>query len=485
MPRPRGAGDAARICHAKKGSKCICQICLCGRHSCPYYQPEWQMTPAEKQSTEYKEMFYPKGDGRQPSCKPLRNNDPVQEAMEDLTIQRQDFRGQFTPRPDSFKPDLDYRGPCQPIEGNTTYNVDFPPKEGHKRKAIKPQGKITDHRAPLCDKTQNRVSFRPYNPAEAADAKPPACRPANGLHDVEQPMNSDTTNRVDFCRKPICVNRVHAPHDLHTSDQPLDDRTMYRHDYPAKEPPCKETVRLPEWQPPLVKMDGRTIQRTHFTPKQPDWNPSYKPVHQYERPEQPMDDRTTQKDSFKPNCPREKEEYPWMKKQPYRGPCAPLDANSIYVADFGPKKGHRPPPAKPPAGPIKDRSPLLDATTYRKDFVPRAQDRTLSCKPDREYAPPERPIDSDTTYKNDYAGCPGRRPDPYLPNTGIPSGTPMDLRTTHKMTFVPLRCPAEGLSSRENPCYSFVNCKGEHEVFEKSQDPMCETLQSGFQPQLG
>ena len=442
------------------------------------------MTPTEKQSTEYKEKFYPKGDGRQPPCKPLKSVDPVKEPMEDLTIQRQDFTGRTAPRPPAFKPDLDYRGPCQPLEAETTYVVDFPPRAGSKRSPIRPQGKITDQRAPLCDKTQNRVSFRPYAPDEAAEAKPAACRPRQGLHGVEQPLSTDTTNRSDFCRKPICVNRVRAPHDMHKSDQPLDDRTMYRHDYPAKQPPCMETVRLPAWQPPTVRMDGQTTQRTHFTPKCPDVNASFKPNRQYEQPCQPMDDRTTQKESFQLYGPRHKEEYPWMKKKPYDGPCAPLNSDTIYRGDFGPKDGRRPPAARPPAGPVQERSPLLDATTYRQDFVPRERDIAVSCKPGREYAPPERPLDSDTTYKGDFVGRPGRRPPAFVPRAGRVSDTPMDLRTVHKSTFVPLRCPAEGLSTRQNPCYQFVDCKSEHELFETTADPMCDTLQSGFQPQL-
>ena len=461
MPN-RGRGDNRPACHKqlKKGVKCICQICMCGRHSCPYHQKEWQMTPAEKQSTEYKEKFYPKGVGRQPSCKPQKNADVVKGPMEDLTIQRQDFTGRTAPRATAFKPDLDYSGPCQPLEAETTYVVDFPPRAGSKRSPIRPKGKISDQRAPLCDRTQNRVAFRPYAPDEAAEAKPAACRPQQGLHGVELPISADTTNRADYCRKPICVNRVRAPHSMHKSDQPLDDRTMYRHDYPAKQPPCMESVRLPAWQPPTVPMEGQTTQRTHFTPKCPEVNSSFKPNRQYEQPCQPMDDRTTQQESVPAVRTAPEGGIPVDEETAVRWAVrAPLNSDTIYRGDFGPKAGRRPPAARPPAGPVQERSPLLDATTYRKDFVPREREVAVSCKPDREYAPPERPLDSDTTYKGDFVGCAGSRPPPFVPRAGQQSDTPMDLQTVHKSTFVPLRCPAEGLSTRHNPCYQFVDCK--------------------------
>ncbi|KAF6037077.1 FAM154B [Bugula neritina] len=115
--------------------KCICQICVCGRHRCPH-RPFTAKGSGPCAFSEYHDEYKKKNGGKLPSFKPthqpIKNSDP----MSDKTTQRVDFIKHPGMRP-VFRQPEQYIKPGGDIDTMTSYKKDYVPKDVAPPKAFR------------------------------------------------------------------------------------------------------------------------------------------------------------------------------------------------------------------------------------------------------------------------------------------------------------------------------------------------------------
>ncbi|XP_069482072.1 stabilizer of axonemal microtubules 1 isoform X1 [Ambystoma mexicanum] len=424
--------------------KCICQICICGRHHCPHL-PTKIFDALEKPCliSEYVDQYLCRQSQPTKSFKPcrlyeepttkmdglttfreayiphkvvipkFRHQDkykPNNEAMDMLTTYKQEYNPYCVQKTASFRPA--YHRPTNNIKMDTvaTYTDDYKPWNEPKRDSMKPDntyrppgeafatsttfGDACEFKGPAYTKSCRpdntpRISTTPFdNVSNYKDAyishqvQKPKFHIADVWRPCLHPFDGLTINQRDFRGQPGDPAKSTKPENTRKKyDIPFCPSTECQDAYTKMPIQCRFHKKYPTYIPPVLKMDMVTTNQCAYTEHRIQIPKSFRPVHHGGRDDVPFEGRSVMKDDYRQ----------WS-----------------YT---------RVPPVKPDQMLHLSDEPLECMTTSRINYVPHPPAHTLSCKPVGTSARHSEPMDAESMYCTTYTPkqivlCPARFKDP-------------------------------------------------------------------------
>ncbi len=370
-----------------------------------------------------------------------------------------DYR-RWTPQLNERKgPDVTYRPPSAPFQGNSNYTTDFQPKPLCPPRSLKP-AEIAHDTGPFDDTTgykqeyikhalppkyqkerqkweRNTVpldglsSYAKEYVKKQAD-KTQSCKPENNPYQSTAPMDDDTTHRVDYKKWPHERPYVHQPDQWVKPEGNFDFGTTTGIDYPRKVGSPAKPRKPVERKGAPGKFEGLPTYKNDYRkwetegPFRPQKDSGYVP------PEAPFEGQSTQKRDFIGyKAPPRQSMKPTENAV---GSDQPFDDTTGYKQEYI-RHAMAPRPPKEQKTWAPNPAKMDGLTNYTKDFVPKQAGKMPSCKPDQGGYQSDAPFDDKTTQKVDYQKWPTERPFQYQPDVyRKPDGT-FDFNTTHNIDF--------------------------------------------------
>lgn len=428
-------------------SKCVCQICTCGRHYCKHL-PTSFMGKGEKpcRLTEYnakfKEHKLNKVEPFRPEIKPLPEG-----KMENKTVQRVDFQPYTVEKPWVRQLEV-WKKPPGNMEGLTSYKKEFTGKH------ISPPLAIRHDAMPsVSGKFQGEPTYKSdYKKWDASPmvkfSQPSTWRPPSQKLDGESTFSRDFRYSYEPPRKSLKPANA-----AHTSDAPLDDKTGYRTSYIEYPLPPKYQKEKEQYSVPQVPLDDLTTFKRDFQgqggPRMQSCRPEVKAMASGD----PFQDMTTFKNDFKA-WPIEKP-YCHLPDQ-YMKPPGKLEHDTTHklaYREFPIKRtlGFRPASANKQVGNFDGK------TNYSIDFKPwEVSPMKVSVR--HHYVPPVNPFKGISTQKAHFVEHPINVAKSYRPQVTYESNNaPLEDKTMYRREFTPKEvplCPATLLENDAGP-FSF------------------------------
>lgn len=427
-------------------SKCICQICTCGRHYCKHL-PTSFMSKGEKQqqcrlteyNAKYKEHELYKVEPFRPKIKPLPEG-----KIEDKTIQRVDFQPYPVEKP-WVRPQEVWQKPPGNMEGLTSYKKEFTGRH------ITPPLPIRHDAMPtVSGKFQGEPTYKSdYKKWDASPmvkfSHPSSWRPPSQKLDSESTFTRDFQYSYEPPRKSLKPSNT-----AHTSDAPLDDKTGYRTAYIEYPLPPKFQKEKEQYCPPQVPLDGLTTFKRDFQGQGGRRMLSCKPETKVLTSEDPFQDMTTFKNDFKA-WPTEKPYF--HQPEQYIKPPGKLEYDTTHKLTYrefpiNRAVGFRPPSAQKQVGNFDGK------TNYSLDFKP-WEVSPLKVTIKHQYVPPVAPFKGISTQKAHFIEHPINVTKSFRPQaTYQSSSAPLDDGTMYRTEFTPKEvplCPAALLETGAAP----------------------------------
>nr|XP_033775401.1 stabilizer of axonemal microtubules 2 [Geotrypetes seraphini] len=422
-------------------TKCICEICTCGRHHCPHKTRIYGKEDQPCLLTEYVEK-YPQYVSCIPpqSLKPKSAYQPERGRMDDITTFRSDYIPYDVPRffrvPQEYKPKsgqvdygTTYRNHYNPhkVEPITlarpvqrkhslggkydtvpTYRDDYRQWDGERREPIK-QGQSIP---PPTGKFAHSTTFQDEY-IDKGLVPTISCKPPNRTKPCMIPFNGATSHRLSYVPHGPQPRYVKPKEEYKPSSQPLEDITTHRLNFKGI---IGELAKSCKPEHGKIGSDVRFEGTTEFHDSYPPWSVSLPQFHKfpdYIPPSTPMDaDTTTHIDyiqhRFSPVAP--------IKPVSQRKPSGPFQSSTTMREDFRAWDSSRQGIIKRDEQIPKPDGKFDGLTTFQSHFVPHEITLTESCKPLSIYHPPV-PFEGGTMYRAHYTPkkaeiCPASYPSP-------------------------------------------------------------------------
>ncbi|ELK18321.1 Protein FAM154B [Pteropus alecto] len=412
-------------------TRCLCQICTCGRHRCPQgttriYEHSGVYCP----TTEYLEKYPTYG-----SVLPAQSLKPKQEfrgyraKMEGITTFKSDYRPyEITPQPrhvpEKYKPkqgDMDL---------GTTYKRDFNPHKTQPVAIVRPlerqrvkKGKLDtvptykdDYRAWDVPKSELYKPEQSYYPPTVKfgnsttfqdDFVPQKIQPRQSFKPssvVERspvPFHADTSHRLDYVPHQLDSKSPRPKEVYRPAEQPFDDLTTHRRDFQGLAGESTKSCRPTDAGVTRhARFEGSTEFRDSFQP----WEippPRAREVHAHIPPTGTMQLHSTSHLDYVPYQARRV--VPVRPISHRRIDHLPFQGKSTTKEDFPAWESCRPGPIKKQPQ-IPNPSGKFDGlSTFRCHYVPHAPIPTESCKPSQAPFRSTGPLDAVTTYAVEFA----------------------------------------------------------------------------------
>lgn len=229
------------------------------------------------------------------------------------------------------------------------------------------------------------------------------------------------------------------------SDQPFNDGTSYKIDYPKKPLPPRDMREKPVYKINKEPLDGLSSYMKEFIPKEGVKLPSCKPDNTQIRSDAPFHDETTQKLDYQ-KWPMEK---PYVRVQnAYVKPMGDMEKETTTHLDYNKKPLEPHPPARPmerKAAPGK----FFSDTTHNLDFKRWSPIQNNRVKKSSEYVAPDAPFEGKSNYNADYtkkAGGPRASMKPA--EAAKMSDAPFDGTTAYNQDYIKKAMPARELKEK-------------------------------------
>ncbi|KAF5906193.1 stabilizer of axonemal microtubules 2, partial [Clarias magur] len=410
--------------------RCVCEICICGRHRCTK-QPTALYTKGCQNCvvTEYTEK-YPGYKSYQPrkSLKPKPEERRDRERMDGTTTFRSDFVAyEVSPRPGKKRaeyqpsqgvidlattynqefgpykiervlpllPKERMRGPSGKVDTVPTYKEDFPEWEITRRELTKP--KASYH--PPTEKFGNATTFQDdFIPRGLVPRE--SFKPSYVAKQSNVPFDGLTSNQVDYIPHPVDVHLVKAPCEYKPSDEPMEGLTTHRHDFQGQPVQMTKSCK-PEY---VAVSSGATFQSsTEFRDRFQPWAVSPLRVQnklEYRSPTEEMDLNTTTGTTFvkhnvQPFVPSRPQSRPVCSSVPFQG-------NTTMKEEFKAWKAQRQDIIRKPQEIHRNSGKMEDMSTFRAHFVQHQLQPSVSCKPLAAPLRSGEPMDDETMYRAEF-----------------------------------------------------------------------------------
>ncbi|KAK7115513.1 stabilizer of axonemal microtubules 2-like [Littorina saxatilis] len=421
--------------------KCICEICVCGRHRCPH-RPHVSFGGNDKPCmlTEYATTYHQHPIHPRQSCKPTMRAVDSDAPIEDKTTNRVDYVRHPVERPYHHAPDA-YKKPAGEHDLMTSYTKDYPEKRVDPAKAIRHDGQR---------QVQSKFEGEPTYTSDYRNwdmGKPTRFGPQSAWEPPKDKFEGQSTFTRDYRRYNEPPRQPLRPHDgAVMSDTPFDGTTGYREEY-IRHPLGARFVKEREtYKPTGVPMDGLTTFTRDFRGQPGELTKSFKPNGQAAISDAPFEDGTTFKNDYR-KWPAERP-YHHMPDQ-YRKPEGDMDMNTTNRITYKQHPLQRHAAIKPSCGRVMDAGQFEGITNYTSDFKPWEINRVHpTMRP--EYQPNDAPFQGISTQKAHFIQHPVNLTHSFKPANAAMASGPFDDGTMYRMEYVPKAtepCPAAVLET--------------------------------------
>ncbi|XP_049708461.1 stabilizer of axonemal microtubules 2 isoform X1 [Elephas maximus indicus] len=444
-------------------SRCLCQICTCGRHRCPHgntriYENSGMPCP----TTEYLEKYPTYGNVLPPqSLKPKQEFRAYRGKMEGITTFKSDYRPYEIVKQPCHIPE-EYKPKLGEIDIGTTYKRDFNSYKVQPVAKVQPlerqqikKGKLDtvptykdDYRAwdiqkselykpeetyhPPTVKFGNLTTFQDdYVPQEVKPRQ--SLKPSSVVKRSTIPFNGDTSHRLDYVPHQLEFKFARPKEVYKPTSQPFEDLTTHRNDFQGL---VGETAKI--------------------------CKPAY--------------NRVTQSAQFEGSTEFQESFQPWeipppvVKKIPeYVPPAGTMQLSSTSHLDYVPYLANRVVPIRPVSYRRNNNFPFQGKSTTKEDFPAWESCRPEIIKRHQQIPSPSGKFDGLSTFRSHYVQhelIPTESCKPV--NVALRSSIPFDDVTMYSTEYTPKKqeiCPA---SYPSPPGYIFENTNSQgHKFFRK------------------
>lgn len=273
------------------------------------------------------------------SYKPIEIYRKPDRGIETGTVNRLSYRP-WDPVPKEVYPWMEkarYRQPERPVDAFTVYRASYLPNESveRARPCIPERRAFTfADRLPMDAATIYRESYRI---ACEGICKPERVKRTENILLSNAPMSRDTTFRCSYTgvggERPAPYRPVRKSL---AGSGPMQSVTTQRHDFTRKPFVSTENFRPRPYLPSSDhKMDDVTTFRASYRPNETyERAPSYKPMSVYRPPDSSMDSETINRSSYRAWDPIPKQEIPWKTADLYRRPEGRIDGTTVYRGSY-------------------------------------------------------------------------------------------------------------------------------------------------------
>ncbi|RDD42370.1 Stabilizer of axonemal microtubules 2 [Trichoplax sp. H2] len=392
-----------------KKTRCICQICTCGRHRCPHKPITAKKTPLKDcLITEY-QTSYKQNEGFQPPqpVKPMEMSRPQTSPMDLTTTNRVDYKVYNVQLPPP-KNQVTFETPQGPLYLESTYRNVYTAKSITKEKSYKTRSEYIVPAAKFNGSTVNRDSFKTWSVAPRKAIKPDYDKTCALIVFDNDDGRSDgkSTAQVDFPKyavaRPVIVKPVISSYQ---SGGEFDSNTIHRLCYTAKQVPIFRHKVAEKYKPHAGEMESLTTHKQDFIQHRCSPVTTCKPPEKSHISDEKSHYTTTNRETFKAWDVRRPMYMDQMEQ--YKIPDKPMEFNTVsrstYVhhENFEKRSANKP---QPVAVSSDNRQPFQGLTTSRSAYQPWETSRPQPNREQRIYAPPQDKFNGESTHRACFQG---------------------------------------------------------------------------------
>lgn len=463
-------------------SKCICQICTCGRHRCPHNRGTIGSEPvkAQCQLSEYQCAYetLPKQAPRETIYPPMRrhtSNTPMQ-----ISTMYKDTYVKHEHQSKIMSPKREFVPPTKPMSVISTYTQDYMGEPGKRPGNFKPDNMYHASATKFHNKTIYRVSYDGHSPEDWKLCRASPIRHKECIAKNNGKFEGTSTMKDDFKKheNPEKAELILPKPEENPQSAKFVSDTTYKLEFIRKRPePATSCHPNAEYKPSNVPFVGTTTFMRDYQPHpNPKRQPCYKPQSEYQPCKSKFENKSTASTAYQ-RWPVQKLEKPvWAKQKSYEKPQIAFVKSSSYQDDFQrPGSGHVRAQLKPQKDELtleQSRSSTINnfrhTTHYREQFTEyQDADRPKSFKITQVYESPKEPVLGESIYQAKYTGQQSERPKKCIPvvESDNYERKSMTFATTYKETYKgeqQLECPAKTLKDHE------LTAKNGHQFVEPS-----------------
>ncbi|XP_028391048.1 stabilizer of axonemal microtubules 2-like [Dendronephthya gigantea] len=427
-------------------TRCICQICTCGRHKCVHH-PDVQVRPRSKcLLSEYRDTYrnvaVPRTMPIKPDGAPKFSNEPVEgKTTNNMTYIPHQVQ------PPSKREKEEYRKPQGDVEKTSSYTYDYIPHRTNPAATAKPMEKYVASQGPFDDGTTHNHTYIPW---DLHDTMVKSMKPDNSLKATDGKMASKSTHQLDFPgHYGARTQPINPPAPaFRLSSAPMDGKTTTKVDYTKKDirprTAMKPTYEYPTDRPPL---DDMTTCNRDFTWQDGKPATSFKPPAALMKSGVPFDGDTSYQNTFK--------QWPLTKREPrekeiYQPPATKFDGTTSFQRDYVKHPLCRAKLAKPDVYAFASKQPIDDSTEHNDAYKQWNVGLPDRVRKNDKYLAPTTKFDGRTNYQSHYTGDFAPPAEQVKPLVNARTKGDMEFKTSYKDTYKgrrPPSCPAKYLSS--------------------------------------
>ncbi|KAM5291585.1 stabilizer of axonemal microtubules 2 [Glossophaga mutica] len=444
-------------------SRCLCQICTCGRHRCPHETTRiYENSGVYCPTTEYLEKYPTYGNVLPAqSVKPKQGFRAYGGKMEGMTTFKSDYRPYEIARQPRRAPE-EYKPKEGQIDLDTTYKQDFNSHEVQPVALVRPSERPQVKKGKLDTVPTYKDDYRAWDIQRSELSKPqqsycpPTVKFGNSTTFQDDYGPQELQPRQNF--KPICA--VKPP------TAPFHGDTSHRLDYVPYQLESKSARPKEAYRPPAQPFEDLTTHRCAFQGLLGESAKICRPAHTRVTQNAPFAGSTEFRDSFQPwEIPA-----PDVRKVPeYVPPPGAMQLHSTSQLDYVPHQAARVAPIRPASHRRSKRCPFQGTSTMKEDFPAWASPRRGLIKQQQQLPHPSGTFDGVSTFRSHYVPhklVPTESCQP--PNAPFRSSGPFDSVTMYSTEYAPKKrevCPAS-YPSPPGYVYETTNPRG-HRFFRR------------------
>ncbi|XP_005381513.1 PREDICTED: stabilizer of axonemal microtubules 2 isoform X2 [Chinchilla lanigera] len=444
-------------------SRCLCQICTCGRHHCPHgttriYESSGVFWP----TTEYSEKYPTYGNVPPPqSLKPKQEIRACCGKMEGITTFKSDYRPYEIVRQSRHIPE-EYKPKQGKIDLGTTYKQDFKSYKVQPVAILRSLERQQVKKGKLDTVPTYKDDYRSW---DVQKSEP--CKPEQTYHPPTVKFGNTTTFQDDYVPQKTKPRESFKPSSVPIhSTAPFNGDTSHRLDYIPHQLEVKFARPKEVYKPTDLPFETLTTQRNDFQGLAGETAKICRPAYTRVTHNAHFEGSTEFRESFQPwEIPP-----PEVKKVPeYVPPTGSMQLYSTSHLDYPPYQASRVVPIRPVSQRRKNNFPFQGKSTMKEDFPAWESCRPGLIKQEQQIPNPSGIFDGLSTSRSHYV------PHELIPtesckplNAAVKSSVPFDDVTMYSIEYAPKKqeiCPA---SYPTPPGYIFENTNFQgHKFFRK------------------
>ena len=258
-----------------------------------------------------------------------------------------------------------------------------------------------------------------------------SCKPSNQVYATDDPLEEDTTYKVDYQKWAVEKPHLHQPDAWVKPDGDIDFGTTTAINYNHKVGNPAKPIKPVQKQGSVSKFEGMPTYTRDYKKWPMDGFSRVKKDSKYVPPEEPFQGEPTYKRDF------------ISYKEPPRKTLKPIE-NTLESGQFDSTTGYKTEYVKHPLTmrekkekPQWTRNPaaLKAITNYIESYNAKPMSKNPSCKPDAGAYMSDDPFAGNTTHKDDFKKWPIERPFHHQPDAYSKPDGDFDFNTTHNINF--------------------------------------------------